>query len=74
MVIYENYGTNSKGVELVKAYSSENLYITRDGVMYEEAIDPRDANRQYEETNAHIIDYTEEEYAEAGRILLGVDE
>lgn len=74
MVKYEDYGKNKLGVELVRAYSDEGLLIARDGVEYVDAIDPRDANRQYEETETPIdVEYTDEDYAEAGKILLGVE-
>lgn len=48
--------------------------ISRDGINYEEAIDPTDKNRQYEETDIPIEEPTEEDYAQAGKILLGVEE
>lgn len=40
---------------------------------YAEAIDPIDAGRTYVETDIPIEE-TEDDYAEAGRILMGVDE
>lgn len=57
MIIYEDYNEF-----LVRAYSDENLYIERDEVLYEEAIDPKDSGRVYTETDIHI----EEENIEEG--------
>ena len=55
-------------------YSDENKYITRDGVKYGEAYDPVSEDRKYEETDEYI-DYvpTDEDYSQAGKILLGVE-
>ena len=44
----------SDGVRLVRNYSDAGKYITRDGVIYEEAIDPENTGRQYEETDEYI--------------------
>ena len=73
MVIYENYGQNPLGVDLTRAYSDIEMKIERDGVYYDEAIDPTALGRTYTETNIPIDD-DDEDYAEAGRILLGVAE
>ena len=74
MVIYEDYGKNKQGVALVRAYSDAGYCIERDGVEYEEAIDPKELNRVYTETDtpieaeeANIEDY------EAALQDLGVD-
>ena len=76
MVIYEDYGKNGLGVDLTRAYSDEGFYIERDGNLYSEAVDPTELNRQYTETDIkpddEIID-EDEAYAEAGRILMGVE-
>lgn len=70
MIRYENLTDG-----LVRAYSTSGLMITRDGINYEEAIDPTDKNRKYEETDIPIInEISESEYAEAGKILLGVEQ
>ena len=74
MVIYEDYGTNAKGVALVRACSDAGVYIERDGIEYAEAIDPSELHRQYTETEKPIEDETTTvDYAEAGKILLGVE-
>lgn len=63
MVIYEDYGKNSLGVELVRAYSDEGYNLERDGVEYEEAIDPKELGRTYSEVikteEATVEDYQE---------------
>ena len=37
------------GTELIRTYSDEGRYIVRDGIEYEEAIDPVDSGRVYTE-------------------------
>ena len=49
MIIYENYNE-----DLIRAFSDENFYIKREGVLYEEAIDPKDSGRVYIETDVSI--------------------
>lgn len=50
MLITEYYMTRSDGVVLNRTYSDQNRMIERDGILYEEAIDPADLNRKYNET------------------------
>ncbi len=65
---------------LIKTYSDTGMLIERDGIRYCEAVDPVDAGREYIETDEPIEKSEEPEtdedeaYAEAGKILLGVDE
>jgi hypothetical protein len=60
--------------EFLRTYSDEYFYIERDGVLYEEAVDPLNSGRVYTET-AEVIECaeaTEEDYqAELER--LGVE-
>ena len=42
------------GVEFVRACSDSGLLIERDGVLYEEAIDPADSGRTYTESDQPI--------------------
>lgn len=65
MVIYEDYGTNKLGVELVRAYSDADMNLERDGVQYEEAIDPKELGRTYIEVSAPEEEATAEDYQEA---------
>ena len=80
MISTEIYMTRRDGVVLVRTYSDAGFYIARDGVQYEEAIDPEGSGRVYTETDIPIPqpepDPEEEmaDYAEAGRILLGEEE
>lgn len=62
------------GREFTRTWS--DLYtIERDGVEYDEAYDPTELGRTYTETaNLKADEATDEEYAEAGRIMLGVSE
>lgn len=66
--------------DLIRTYSDKNVYIHGGfpEADYVEAIDPIYMNRTYVETDIPIeseIDLTEDEqYAEAGRILMGVNE
>lgn len=55
MIVTEYYTTRSDGVRLVKTYSDKGFMIERDGIMYEEAVDPEELNRQYNETNEKIV-------------------
>ena len=55
----EFYRTREDGVRLVRTYSDINHYIERDGVVYSEAIDPEELNRQYTETDIPIEEFEE---------------
>lgn len=54
MIVTEFYAERYDGVRLVRSYSSEGKCITRDGEIYEEAIDPEELGRVYEETDIPI--------------------
>lgn len=43
--------------ELIRTYSDEGRYVVRDGISYNEAIDPPNAGRTY--TEGDIIEYPE---------------
>ena len=62
------------GREFTRTWS--DLYtIERGGVEYNEAYDPAELGRTYIETaNLKANEATDEEYAKAGRIMLGVSE
>lgn len=57
----EFFRTREDGVRLVRTYSDINHYIERDGVIYSEAIDPEELNRQYTETDIEIEELDENE-------------
>lgn len=72
MLFTENVTIN--GREFTHTWS--DIYtIEREGVEYDEAYDPAEFGRVYVETNnLKEPEATDEEYAEAGKILLGVIE
>lgn len=59
MIITDFYRTRNK-VKLYRTYSDQNLYIQRDGEIYEQAIDPEGTNRIYTETDIPIINLQEQ--------------
>lgn len=60
------------GGDFVRTYSDNGFRIEREGVRYDEAIDPIGIDRNYTETDEPTE--TTDDYAEAGKILLGVSE
>ena len=72
MIVKELYAVRSDGVTLYHTYSDIGVYIMRDGVKYEDAIDPASEEREYQETNEMIPvadlpeEETENEDAESG--------
>ena len=71
MVITEYYKIRADGVALNRTYSDKGMMIERDGVRYDEAIDPAELNRQYTETDEPIegdpTEATEADYQNALR-------
>ena len=62
---------------LIRTYSDANVYIRGGNPIgdYTEAIDPISTNRTYTETDILIEQTaTDEEYAEIGKIFMGVSE
>lgn len=79
MVKTEFYHRRTDGVELYKTYSSNGFRIRQveTGHIFDAAIDIAPIKYTYEETETLIETYdmdTNSDYAEAGRILLGVSE
>ena len=72
MIIVENRTINDG--TFTYTYSDEGFYIERDGVLYWDAYDPVDSGRTYTETDIPLPQPTDAEYAEAGKILMGVAE
>lgn len=63
------------GREFTRTYSDANRAVVRDGVSYSEACDPAEFGRTY--TEGELLDeeeQLEDEYAQAGRILMGAEE
>lgn len=54
MIITDYYETRSDGVVLNRTYSDIGMMIEREGILYSEAIDPAELNRQYVETDIPI--------------------
>ena len=59
------------GKNYTRTYSDSGRRITRDGAVYDEAVDPAWANRKYSETN-EFIDISDEEKVEAFDAFVGV--
>jgi hypothetical protein len=53
-IITEYYRTREDGVVLNRTYSDKGMMVERDGMRYDEAIDPAELNRQYTETDEPI--------------------
>lgn len=74
MIRTENITIN--GRQLIRTYSDSGYMVERDGVQYDEAIDPIDTNRVYTETDTLIdSDFTEVIEADYKNALaeMGVD-
>lgn len=54
MIKVEYYTTTEVDIVLYRTYSDNNMMIERDGILYEEAIDPSESGRIYNETNIPI--------------------
>ena len=63
MIITEYFMTRPDGVVLNRTYSDQGFMIQRDGVCYEEAIDPAELERTYTETD-QLIETPEDEFTE----------
>ena len=73
MIRTENITINGK--DFIRTYSDSGFMVERDGVQYDEAIDPIEFDRKYTETDIRSESYnSDSDYAEAGKILLGVSE
>lgn len=76
MITTENMTIN--GRVLIRTYSDSGYRIERDGVRYDEAVDPAEFGRTYTETDERIPDddgmSENEEKAMAYDILTGVSE
>ena len=53
-IITKYHRTRADGVVLNRTYSDKGMMIEREGVLYEDAVDPAELNRQYTETNEPI--------------------
>lgn len=57
MIVTEYFRTRADGVVLNRTYSDLGMMIERDGIRYEDAIDPAELNRQYTETDEPVEGY-----------------
>ena len=69
MIVTEFYRTREDGVRLVRTYSDAGKLLERDGVVYEEAIDPEDSGRVYTESDADAEVSAETALAELTEVL-----
>ena len=73
MIIYENLTINDK--PFIRTYSDSGFMVERDGVRYDEAVDPAEMGRTYTETDEPIDGMSEiEQKSQAYDILTGVSE
>lgn len=70
MIIQENLEINGRA--FIRTYSDAGKYVVREGVSYEEAIDPAGLDRVY--TEGAEIPVLPEDKVEAYDILMGVSE
>lgn len=70
MIVTEFYKTREDGVRLVRTYSDIGRLLERDGVVYEEAIDPEDSGRVYVESDMDMEISAEAALAELTEVLI----
>ena len=57
MIVKEEKAINGK--PFIKSYSDKGFYIEREGVLYTEALDPAEFQREYTETDRPIEEVEE---------------
>ena len=64
-----------EGRDLIRSYSDKNVFIHGGAPEsdYIDAVDPAELNRQYTETDIPIDADEDDDYATAGKILMGVE-
>lgn len=74
MIVIQNVTINN--TPFTYTYSNAGRYVVRDGISYEQAYDPAQFGRTY--TQGDLIqtvgESADDDYATAGRILMGVQE
>ena len=61
------------GRDFIRTYSDSGRYVVRDGISYEEAVDPAEFGRQYTEGDViPMEDPSDEDFAQMGKIMMGV--
>ena len=71
-IITEHIMINNK--EFIKTYSDSNRYVVREGISYDEAIDPAGFDRVYTEGELKLDDESESNADEILNIILGGDD
>lgn len=61
MIVVEYFRTREDGVVLNRTYSDTGMKIERDGIQYDEAVDPAELGREYIETEEPIEANTQEQ-------------
>lgn len=61
MLITEYYKTLDDGTVLNRTYSDIGMRVERDGVLYDEAIDPAELNREYTESDVPTEEISSDE-------------
>lgn len=69
MIVTEFYKTREDGVRLVRTYSDAGKLLERDGIVYEEAIDPEDSGRVYVESDVDMEISAEDALSELAEVL-----
>ena len=72
MIVTETFYIDER--QFTRTYSNANRYVVRDGISYSQACDPAQFGRTY--TQGDIMEQpliSEDEYATAGKILMGVE-
>lgn len=72
MIVTETFYIGER--QFTRTYSNANRYVVRDGISYSQACDPAQFGRTY--TQGDIMEQSqisEDEYATAGKILMGVE-
>lgn len=73
MIITEQITIDDR--EFTRTYSDAGRYVIRDGISYEDAIDPSEFNRTYIEGELIPTEMpTDEDYQQIGKIMMGVSE
>ena len=54
MIVKDVYAIRKDGEVLYRTFSDGGFYIIRDGIKFEDAVDPASAEREYLETNETI--------------------
>lgn len=73
MIITEQITIDDR--EFTRTYSDAGRYVVRDGISYEDAIDPSEFNRTYIEGELIPTEMpTDEDYQQIGKIMMGVSE